>query len=150
LKQGTNRFGGNELLFNLLILTFESSRYDKLKGTTLGAYNSAIYNERALLFSLQTILSFIKDPPILFHEFVRHHFIVAKDEILQLGQLILKSDSNDSSHKIESQGALQENNEKLLIRRFGIVSPSTISSGFILALQTFFPQLKEALSTLSK
>jgi hypothetical protein len=126
-------------------------RYEKLKGTTFGAHNSIIYNERALIFSLQTMLSLIKDPPVLFYDLVKQHFAFAKSEIIQLGTLLLTEDNNNNSNtnnqqvNTESKQRQNDTNETKLFKRFGIFSPSTISSGFKLALKSFFSELTKAL-----
>lgn len=109
--------------------------YDKQKGTEIGAYNSKMYNERALLHSLQLMPKIYNNPMIYFEEIIYNHFKESKDEIIEMITkfLELKQENNND-----------DNEQEIIPTKFGVPLKPKPSHGFLISLEKIFPSIKEA------
>ena len=111
----------------IIILTFFFSLasdyleagYEKHLGTPLGARNSQLYNERAMMLSLKHMLCVLKSahvaPLLEFYDEIRAHFAAHYDAILQRLQSMidraqLKNDANEETENNNNNNN-NDNNE---------------------------------------
>lgn len=106
--------------------------YDRHRGTTEGAANSLVYNERSFLLSVQQMKKLIENPPIEFKTLVHQSFKKHKTLLLAL------------------EGALSTDSEILAnvdMTQFGLPKgPPSI--GFRSAFKSIFPSVKKAIESL--
>lgn len=65
---------------------FLEAGYEKQRGTTQGTRSSILYNESALISSLQQMQATYRRPPLLFQDLVRCHYHNIRDGLKQLQQ----------------------------------------------------------------
>lgn len=118
---------------------FLEAGYDKLRGTTEGIRSAKLYNEKALLLSLQSMVHLIKNPPSLFQDLVYDHFKRNKHIILNTIQAFLIA----KTEGIEAGKAIADTSH------FGVsLDDGLPSHGFLISLEQISTGLIEAFASM--
>jgi len=128
---------------------FLEAGYEKQRGTAFGRKCSMLYNENALLMSLQALIMTANNPPRHFEALIETHFSKHTEMLLTLIQqyLNLTSIGGDSNQNETPQEETNQNTSTDIddgMKYFGVPFSPVPSLGFLKTLQLLFQKLQNS------